>query len=162
MDVVLRATAIFFILFLLLRLLGKRQLGQMTPFEFVSLVVLGDFVQQAVTHNDYSITGAALAVATFGFWALIFGWIGYRSDRMRRLIDGEPRVLVRDGKILDTMLTRDKIPEEELLSEMRLVGIGKVADVAWAILETNGKISFIQKGKAEPQPESDDGKPQVV
>ena len=62
MDIVLRATAVFFMLFLLLRLFGKRQLGQMTPFEFVSLVVVGDFVQQAVTHNDYSVTGAALTI----------------------------------------------------------------------------------------------------
>lgn len=157
MDVVLRATAIFFALFLLLRLFGKRQLGQMTPFEFVSLVVLGDFVQQAVTHNDYSVTGAVLAVATFGFWALVFGWLGYRSDRMRKLIDGEPRILVRDGQILMPMLERDKIPVDELLSEMRLAGIARVADVAWGILETNGKISFIEKdGKADQPPEAED------
>lgn len=157
MDVVLRATAIFFILFLMLRLFGKRQLGQMTPFEFVSLVVLGDFVQQAVTHNDYSITGAALAVGTFGFWALVLGWIGYRSDRMRKLIDGEPRVLVRNGEILQPMLQRDKIPDEELLSEMRLAGIARVADVDWAILETNGKISFIEKRGSNPKAETDEG-----
>jgi uncharacterized membrane protein YcaP (DUF421 family) len=162
MDVVLRATAIFFILFLMLRLFGKRQLGQMTPFEFVSLVVLGDFVQQAVTHNDYSITGAALAVGTFGFWALVLGWIGYRSDRMRKLIDGEPRVLVRNGEILQPMLQRDKIPDEELLSEMRLAGIAHVADVDWAILETNGKISFIEKQGSHPKSQTDEGGMEVV
>lgn len=157
MDVVLRATAIFFALFLLLRLFGKRQLGQMTPFEFVSLVVLGDFVQQAVTHNDYSVTGAVLAVATFGFWALVLGWIGYRSDRMRKLIDGEPRVLVRDGEVLHAMLERDKIPLDELLSELRLAGIARVDQVEWAILETNGKISFIEKDKkADQPPEAED------
>lgn len=145
MDVVIRASIIFFMLFLLLRIVGKRQLGQMTPFEFVGLVVLGDFVQQAVTHTDTSITGATLAVATFGFWALVLGWIGQRSKRMRRLIDGEPRVLVRDGKVLEAMLDQDKVPLDELLSEMRLAGIARVADVEWAILETNGKISFIEK-----------------
>lgn len=155
MDVVIRATVIFFMLFLLLRLVGKRQLGQMTPFEFVSLVVLGDFVQQAVTHNDYSITGATLAVATFGFWALILGWIAQRSKRMRRLIDGEPKVLVRDGKILGAMLDQDKIPVDELLSEMRLAGIARIAEVEWAILETNGKISFIEKRDDGGQPKGD-------
>ena len=145
MDVVIRATAVFFGLFLLLRVLGKRQLGQMTPFEFVSLVVLGDFVQQAVTHNDYSFTGAMLAVGTFGFWGLVLGWLGYRSTRLRCLIDGEPRVLIRDGEVLHAMLDRDKIPVDELYSEMRLAGIARVQDVAWAILETNGKVSFIEK-----------------
>jgi uncharacterized membrane protein YcaP (DUF421 family) len=144
MDIVARSSAIFFVLFILLRLFGKRQLGQMTPFEFVSLVVLGDFVQQAVTHNDYSITGAALAVATFGFWALILGWIGFKSARLRKLIDGEPRVLISHGVILQDMLERDKIPVDELLSEMRLSGIARVDQVQWAILETNGKMSFIR------------------
>lgn len=144
MDIVLRATAVFFMLFLLLRLFGKRQLGQMTPFEFVSLVVVGDFVQQAVTHNDYSVTGAALAVGTFGFWALILGWIGFRSARLRKLLDGEPRVVVRHGEIQQSMLDRDKIPVDELLSEMRLAGIASIKEVDWAILETNGKISFIE------------------
>lgn len=145
MDIVLRATAIFFVLFILLRLLGKRQLGQMTPFEFVGLVVLGDFVQQAVTHNDYSITGATLAVTTFGFWALILGWVSFKSQRLRKLIDGEPRILINQGIIQQDMLEREKVPVDELLSEMRLSGIGRVDEVRWAILETNGKISFICK-----------------
>ncbi|MBA2635396.1 MAG: DUF421 domain-containing protein [Sphingomonas sp.] len=145
MDVVLRASIIFWMLFLLLRLLGKRELGQMTPFEFVSLIVLGDLVQQAVTHNDYSMTAATLAVATFGFWALIFGWVDFRSKRLRKLIDGEPRVLVRDGEVIEAMLLRDKISVDEVFSEMRLAGIASVDQVDWAILETNGKISFIEK-----------------
>ncbi len=145
MDVVLRASIIFWMLFLLLRLLGKRELGQMTPFEFVSLIVLGDLVQQAVTHNDYSITAATLAVATFGLWALIFGWVDFRSKRLRKLIDGEPRVLVRDGEVIEAMLLRDKISVDEVFSEMRLAGIASVDQVDWAILETNGKISFIEK-----------------
>lgn len=153
MDIVLRATAVFFMLFLLLRLFGKRQLGQMTPFEFVSLVVVGDFVQQAVTHNDYSVTGAALAIGTFGFWALILGWLGFRSKRVRNLLDGEPRVLVRHGEIQRAMLERDKIPIDELFSEMRLAGIASLKQVDWAILETNGKISFIpaKEGYNNPQ-----------
>ena len=156
MDIVIRASIIFFMLFLLLRLLGKRQLGQMTPFEFVSLVVLGDFVQQAVTHNDFSLTAATLAVATFGFWALIFGWISFRSKTLRSFIDGEPRVLVRDGKVLGRMLERDKIPVDEVLSEMRLAGISSLKQVDWAILETNGKISFIEKEGGRHKGAADD------
>lgn len=71
MDIVLRATAMFAVLYLLLRLLGKRQLSEMTPFELVVLIVMGDLIQQGVTHNDFSITGATLAVATFGFWSAV-------------------------------------------------------------------------------------------
>src|SRR3546814_18855503 len=83
MDIVLRATAMFFILFLLIRLLGKRELGQMTPFELVVLVVLGDLIQQGVTHNDFSLTGATLALCTFAFWALILSWTTYLFPRAK-------------------------------------------------------------------------------
>lgn len=147
MDIIIRASVIFIILFVLLRVLGKRQLGQMTPFEFVGLVVLGDFVQQAVTHNDFSITAAALAVATFAFWSLVFGWFAYRSKWGRRWFEGKPLVLVKDGDFLDEARAHDLIPREEVLSEMRLAGIERLADVKWAILEPNGKVSFIEKAK---------------
>ena len=145
MDIVLRASAIFILLYVLLRLYGKRQLGQMTPFEFVALVVIGDFVQQAITHNDFSVTGGVLAVATFGFWSLVLGWISYRSDTMRRLLEGEPRILIRDGRMLDKVLERDKVTEAEVLSEMRLAGIARLDDVEWGILEPSGKISFLKR-----------------
>ncbi len=145
MDIVLRASAIFILLYVLLRLYGKRQLGQMTPFEFVALVVVGDFIQQAITHNDFSITAGVLAVATFGFWSLVLGWISYRSDTMRRLLEGQPRILIQDGKLLDNILERDKITEAELLSEMRLAGIARIDEVQWGILEPSGKISFLKK-----------------
>lgn len=145
MDIVLRASAIFILLYVLLRLYGKRQLGQMTPFEFVALVVIGDFVQQAITHNDFSVTGGVLAVATFGFWSLVLGWISYRSDTMRRLLEGEPRILIREGRMLDKVLERDKVTEAEVLSEMRLAGIARVEEVEWGILEPSGKISFLKR-----------------
>jgi uncharacterized membrane protein YcaP (DUF421 family) len=144
MDIVLRASAIFLLLFVLLRLFGKRQLGQMTAFEFVALVVVGDFVQQAVTHNDFSVTAAVLAVATFGFWSLVLGWVSYRSDVMRRLLEGQPRILIQDGKLLDKILQRDKITEAEVLSEMRLAGFARLDEVQWGILEPSGKISFLK------------------
>ncbi len=148
MDIVLRASAIFLLLFVLLRLFGKRQLGQMTPFEFVALVVLGDFVQQAVTHNDSSVTAATLAVTTFGFWSLALGWISYRSDKMRRLLEGQPRILIQDGKLFEKVLERDKITDAEVLSEMRLAGIARLDDVEWGILEPNGKISFLKRDQS--------------
>lgn len=153
MDIVLRASAIFLLLFLLLRLFGKRQLGQMTPFEFVGLVVLGDFVQQAITHNDYSVTAAVLAVTTFGFWSLVLGWVSYRSDTMRRLLEGQPRILIQDGKLLDKVLQRDKITEAEVLSEMRLAGIAQLDDVEWGILEPSGKISFLKRADQSASPD---------
>ena len=145
MDIVVRATVMFAILYGLLRLLGKRELAEMTPFELVLLVVLGDLIQQGVTHNDFSLTGAALAIGTFAFWALALNWLTFRSHRLEKLLDGEPTILVRDGALLEQAMARNRLTRSELESEMRLAGIAHVADVAWGVLETNGKISFIAR-----------------
>jgi uncharacterized membrane protein YcaP (DUF421 family) len=145
MEIVVRASVMFAALYLLLRCLGKRELGQMTPFELVLLVVVGDLIQQSVTHNDFSLTAAILALCTFGFWAVVLSWIGYLSPRAEKLLEGEPRVLVQEGKVLEHNLRRDRITRSELESEMRLAGIGFIGEVGWAILEPNGKISFIAR-----------------
>lgn len=157
MDIVLRASAVFVILYLLLRLLGKRELGQLTPFELLVMIVMGDLIQQGVTHNDFSLTGALLAVATFGFLALLLSWITYLSPAMERLLDGKPRVVVRGGTIIADNLRRDRVTRAELESEMRLAGIASLRDVAWAIIEPQGKISFIKAegGAAEQQDRGD-------
>lgn len=157
MDIVVRATVIFVALYLLVRLMGKRELGQMTPFELIVLVVTGDLIQQGVTHNDFSLTASLLAVATVGFWASVLSWITYLSRRAERFLDGEPRVIVRDGEILEGNLRRDRLTPAEIESEMRLAGIGKLKDVAWAIVEPRGRISFIKADGEEEakQPEED-------
>lgn len=145
MDIVLRATAMFAIIFVLIRLLGKRELGQMTPFEMVLLIVIGDLIQQGVTHNDFSLTGAMLAVSTFAFWGLALGWIVYLFPRLKAPLEGAPRVIIRDGQLLEGNLRRDRMTRAEVESEMRLAGIGRMSDVAWAILEPSGKVSFIKR-----------------
>ncbi|SHJ84267.1 Protein of unknown function [Aureimonas altamirensis DSM 21988] len=147
MDIVLRATVMFAILFLLLRLLGKRELGQMTPFEFVVLVVMGDLIQQGVTHNDFSLTGAMLAIVTFAFWGLVLSWVTYLFPRAEKLLDGEPRIVIRDGSLIEDNLRRDRVTRAEVESEMRQAGIASMEEVAWGILEPQGKFSFIRKSQ---------------
>lgn len=149
MDIVIRASAIFFILYVLVRIMGKRELGQMTPFELIVLVVIGDLVQQGVTHNDYSLFGALLAVTTMGFWALALSWATFLWRRAESLLDGEPRVIVKDGEIVRENLRRDRLTRAEILSEMRLAGIGHLSEVEWAILEPRGKMSFIQRRRGD-------------
>lgn len=155
MDIVLRATVIFVALYLLVRLMGKRELGQMTPFELIVLIVIGDLIQQGVTQNDFSLTGAIIAVSTIAFLAMAMSWATYLWPRAERLLEGEPRVIVRDGEILTDNLRRDRLTHSEIEAEMRLAGIGRMRDVAWAILETQGRISFIQRsadgGEEAPQ-----------
>jgi uncharacterized membrane protein YcaP (DUF421 family) len=163
MDIVFRASAMFAALYLLLRLLGKRELSQMTPFELVVLMVMGDLVQQGVTHNDFSVTGAVLAIVTFAFWALVMSWSSYLSPRAERLLEGEPRVIIRNGDLIEANLRRDRITRAEVESEMRLAGIGRMRDVAWAILEPQGRISFVRAENrgpdATPQSAAEGGGP---
>jgi len=156
MDIVLRATVTFAALYLLLRLLGKREIGQLTPFELVVIVVMGDLVQQGVTHNDFSLTGSILAIATFAFWALVMSWATYLSPRLETLLDGRPQVVIRNGELIQANLRRDRMTLAEVEAEMRLAGIAQMKDVAWAILETQGKISFIRKDKDEVNVQDDE------
>jgi uncharacterized membrane protein YcaP (DUF421 family) len=145
MDIALRAAVIFAALYLLVRLMGKRELGQMTPFELIVLIVIGDLIQQGVTQNDFSLTGAIIAISTIAFLAMAMSWASFLWPWAERLLEGEPRVIVRDGELLTANLRRNRLTRAEIESEMRLAGIGRMKDVAWAILETRGKISFIQR-----------------
>ena len=148
MDIVVRATVMYLIVYVLLRMLGKRELGQMTPFEFILLVVMGDLIQQGITQTDFSITAATLAIATFAFWGLVLSWMSYLWPQAERVLEGEPRVLICNGELLERNLRRDRMTRREIESEMRLAGIASVRDVGWALLEPNGKISFIKRGDA--------------
>jgi uncharacterized membrane protein YcaP (DUF421 family) len=156
MDIVLRAAVMFIVIYALLRLLGKRELSQMTPFELVVLIVMGDLIQQGVTHNDFSLTGAILAAVTMGFLSLVLAWSTYLFPKLQKYLDGEPRIIVRHGKLLEDNMKRDRISRGELESEMRLAGISHLDKVAWAIIEPQGKISFIRRDDAEPNKAAQD------
>ncbi len=154
MDIVLRATVMFAVLVVLLRLLGKRELAEVSPFELVVLVVLGDLIQQGITHNDFSLSGATLAIFTFAFWSLVLSWVSYKWRAAEKVLEGTPLVLVQDGKLLEKNLKHDRLTRAEVESEMRNSGIAHIGDVAWAILEPQGKISFI--GRDNPKGGSDE------
>lgn len=157
MDIVLRATAMFLIVFLLLRLMGKRELGQMAPFELVVLVVMGDLIQQGITHNDFSITGATLAIVTFAFWGAVLGWLVYLFPKLKNTLEGEPSVIIQNGRLIEASLRRDRMTRGEVESEMRLAGIASIGEVAWAILEPQGKISFIRADDGESRQRDEPG-----
>lgn len=155
MEIVIRASIMFLVLYGLLRLMGKRELGQMAPFELVTLIVLGDLIQQGVTHQDFSMTGAILAILTFAAWSLAFNALSHAFPRVRSALDGSPIVLVRNGETIKRNLDREGVDLEELASEMRLAGISRLGDIAWAILEPQGRIAFIRKDGGDHYPRGD-------
>ena len=145
MDIVIRAAIIFIFVFLLTRLLGRRELNSLEPFDLILLIVTGDLVQQGVTQNDQSLTGAMLAISTIGLLTVALSYLSFRFKRMRPILNGEPIVLVEDGEVIEANLRRQRLTREEIGAEARLEGISSIEDVRWAILETNGQISFVTK-----------------
>lgn len=145
MEIVLRAAAVYAILWLLLRAMGKRELAEVTAFELVILVVLGDIVQQGVTQEDMSITGSALAVSTMGLLAVASSVLGERVPRARRVLEGKPSLVVHHGVVDEEVLALQRIPREELEEAARKRGIGDLGRVAWGIVETDGTFSFIEE-----------------
>jgi uncharacterized membrane protein YcaP (DUF421 family) len=142
MDVVLRTIFVFFLILLITRVVGRRELSSMEPFDLILLVVIGDLVQQGVTQSDYSLTGATMVIITVALLTVITAWMSFRFRRLRPVLEGDPIILVADGRILERNLRRQRMTVEELGAEARLAQIGSLDDVRYAVLETNGKVSF--------------------
>jgi uncharacterized membrane protein YcaP (DUF421 family) len=143
MDLVLRTAAVFAFLLLLTRVIGRRELSSLQPFDLILLIILGDAVQQGLTQDDYSLTGAFLVIGTFAVLQVFVSWVGYRFPRARPVLEGAPIIVVQDGEVIERNLKRERLTVEEVAEEARSQQIAHLADVRWAVLETNGKISFI-------------------
>jgi len=146
MDIVLRATLAYFFILLLMRVVGRRELSTLEPFDLIMLVVVGDLIQQGVTQNDFSVVGLMIAGGTIAVLQMGVSWIGFRSPtKVGVVIEGEPMVLVEDGKWIEKNLRRERLTEDEVLSDARRDSISRLDQIEWAILETGGEITFIKK-----------------
>ena len=155
MDVVYRAAFIYFFLWFITRVIGKRELGSMSAFELVLLVTMGDLIQQGTTQEDFSVTGAMLAVGTFALLMVFFSWVSFRFRRTRPLLEGMPVVVIQDGKPREDVMRYERLDESELFEALREQGIEDVAKVRIGILEPNGKYSFFTAEEHEPAPENE-------
>ena len=146
MDLVIRAAVAFLFVYLLTRVIGRRELSSMQPFDLIMLVMIGDLVQQGVTQNDFSVTGAMLAGGTFALMTVLLSWLGFRFTRLQPILEGDPVIIVERGKPVERNLRRNRITLEEVAAQARIQqGIAHIDDVEWAVLETSGQISFIKK-----------------
>ena len=147
MDIVIRAAIAFCFVFLLTRVVGRRELSSLEPFDLILLVMIGDLVQQGVTQNDFSVTGLILASTTIALLTVVVSYTSFKVPRLRPVLDGEPVVVVEDGNPIERNLARNRITLGELQAAARMEGIASIADVRWAVLETSGQISFIPKAQ---------------
>jgi uncharacterized membrane protein YcaP (DUF421 family) len=145
MDITLRGAALFLFMYLLTRVIGRRELSSLQPFDLILLIVLGDTIQQGLTQDDYSVTGAVIAVGTIAGLQVLTSWSTFRFPRLRRVLNGHPIVLVQDGRVIEKNLRRERLTVDDLTEQARANQVASLEDVQWAIFEPSGSISFISK-----------------
>jgi uncharacterized membrane protein YcaP (DUF421 family) len=145
MDLVIRAVVIFFFILLITRVAGRRELSSLQPFDLILLVVLGDLVQQGITQSDQSVTGTLTVISTIALLSVAVSWVSFRFARVRPVTEGEPVVLVQDGRPIERNLRRERITVRDIEEEARAAQISSVGELEWAILEDDGHISCIPR-----------------
>jgi uncharacterized membrane protein YcaP (DUF421 family) len=143
MDLVIRALVISLVVYAVTRAVGKRELSTLEPFDLILLVVIGDLVQQGVTQSDYSVTGALIVISTITVLSVALSYVNFRLRFLRGALEGQPVVLVENGNMIERNLRRERITVEDIEAEGRQQQVTAIADMRWAVLETNGRISVI-------------------
>lgn len=144
-EFIARGAIIYGFVFLMVRLLGKRSIGQLTPFDFVLLLIISNAVQNSMNAGDNSITAGLVLAATLVTINIVIGHLIFRSKKFEKLIDGSPVVLIHHGKILSKVMQREEITQQDLDTALHKEGIWDASEVRYAILEPNGQISVMKK-----------------
>ncbi len=150
LDVALRTTVIYLALLVGLRLTGKRQLGQLSVFDLVLLLVIANAVQNAMVGSDTSVAGGLVAAGVLIFWNRVIDWVRRRNRRVAKLLGGAPTLLILEGHVRADALAHEGLTEGDLLQALREHGVATPADVRIAVLETDGMISVIQNSDVKP------------
>lgn len=157
MEIVFRAVVIFFFLWMITRIVGRSTIGELSTFQLILFITMGDMVQQAVTQQDYSVTAGILAVSVFAVLTVTLSWVNVRWPRVRSITHGVPVVILEDGRPLDGPMRRERLSDDDLKAAARQQGFEHLSQIRLAILEANGAISFFaveggEKSGAEEKP----------
>lgn len=150
LEIALRTTVIYLLVLVGVRLSGKREVGQMTPFDLTLLLLLSNSVQNAMTGPDTSLLGGAIAAATLLCLNYLVGNLSGVNRRFRRLVQGQPNLLVHDGQVIESHLAKEHVSMDELHRALREHGIASCNDVALAVLEVDGSISCLKYDEIKP------------
>lgn len=143
METVFRVVIVYVVILAGLRVLGKRDVGQLSPLELITLILIPDLVSQGVVRSDYSLTNSLIAVTTLFSLVFLVSLCSHRFKKIEKTIGGEPTLLVAKGRLLTRNLNRERIAPEEIYSEMHKAGLDKLSAVRWAVLETDGRIAIV-------------------
>ncbi len=144
-ELVVRAVVVYAFLIVLLRITGKRQVGQLAPFDLVLLLVLSNAVQNSMNAGDNSLTGGLVSAATLVGINFLVGYFTYRSKKLEALVEGRPEVLVHNGKVFEQVMARLQLTHHELMASIRQNGCACIDDVHLAVIENNGSISVVPR-----------------
>lgn len=151
MDAVLRTLAVYLVLLVIFRLTGKRSLSQVTTFDFIILLIVGEATQQALLGEDFSLTHAALVIATLFLFDRGSDYLAWRFPAFQRATESVPVILVEDGRMLDAVMRKEHISTDDVLAAARETqGLERLDQIKWAVLETSGGISVVPKANAAP------------
>jgi uncharacterized membrane protein YcaP (DUF421 family) len=157
MELVIRAAVMYAFLWAVTRAVGRSTLGELSTFQLLLYVTMGDLVQQSITQQDYSLTGAAVVVSVFALATVGLNWTQWRFPRLRPLVNGLPVIVVRNGQLVERSLRQQKLSDDDLAAAARQQGIRDLGSLELAILEADGKISFFQREGDDAGHEGDDG-----
>jgi uncharacterized membrane protein YcaP (DUF421 family) len=149
-ELVLRCVIVYAFLIVLLRISGKRQIGQLAPFDLVLLLVLSNSVQNSMNAGDNSLVGGLISAATLVAVNSLVAYVSYRSKKLEALIEGRPQVLIHNGRIFEDVMQRAKLTHHELNAALRDAGCSCASDVNMAILENTGAISVVPRAGSAP------------
>ena len=147
LELVLRAVAVYLFLLLVLRLTGKRQVGQLAPFDLVLLLVLSNAVQNSMNGGDNSLVGGLVSATTLVALNFAFAWATVRSKRVEALVEGRPQILVHNGVLYEDVLQHAQVTHHELDAAMREAGCAGLHDVHSAVLENTGRITVLRRAE---------------
>jgi uncharacterized membrane protein YcaP (DUF421 family) len=144
-ELIIRAVVIYIGLFVLMRFVGKKHVGELAPFDFVVLLILSETVSNALSGDDKSVIGGLISAATLIALVQAVGFVSWRSKKAERILEGVPKILVRHGTRRKEMMAQQQVTISELLEALRRNGCSNIADVRAAVLENDGKISIIMR-----------------
>jgi uncharacterized membrane protein YcaP (DUF421 family) len=144
-EIVIRALVVFVFLWLVTRAVGRSTLGELSTFELLLYVTMGDLVQQAVTQQDYSVTAGVLAVGTFALLTVGLSWLQWRFPRVRPVVTGRPVLVFRNGNPIEEAMRLQRLSLADLLMAAREQGIRHTSDIEYAVLEADGRLAFFTR-----------------
>jgi uncharacterized membrane protein YcaP (DUF421 family) len=156
MQIIVRALVLFLFVWFVTRAMGRKELSELSSFELILLIAVGDLIQQGVTGDDRSLVGAMLAVTTFALLTVVLSYLQFRFKRLRPPLEGTPAIVVVHGEIQTEVIRIERLTAEDVQEAAREQGISDLAEIRIGVLEADGKFSFLREGDVRRPPGTDE------